>query len=94
MQWNFNCDPLEAAILTERLRQARYSFNMAIVNLTICGIAELCSLGLVLNGKIPEGSIVSAGAVAPITVFIQLVKDSNRRLDEILDSHQAEKADE
>ena len=74
---------LEFAILQERLRQARHSFNMALFVTTACGITGLIGIGLVVTGKTSEGSVLTTGGMAPIAVCLQFAKDANARLDDI-----------
>jgi hypothetical protein len=39
-------DDLAIAILKERLRQARCSFDRALFGLVACGVMEICGFGL------------------------------------------------
>jgi hypothetical protein len=86
-------DDLAIAILKERLRQARCSFDMALFGLVACGAMEICGFGLVLTGKAPEGSLVGMGATGAIAACIQVAKDSNGRLDRIFEEMQDEESD-
>ena len=76
--------PIELSIAQERLRQVRYSFNIAMIPVTFSFCINLTGAGLLLSGKIPEGTITSAGGLASGVQCIQFSKDTNDRLDKIL----------
>ncbi len=75
---------IELWIAQERLRQARYSFNLALVATTASFLVSLTGAGLLLSNKIPEGSVIAAGGLVSSVRSIQLAKDANDRLDKIL----------
>jgi CHASE2 domain-containing sensor protein len=77
-------NPIELYIAQERLRQARYSFNLALVATALSACISLLGAGLLLSGKVPEGAVTAAGGMAASVRCIQLAKDSNDRLDKIL----------
>ncbi len=74
---------MELSIATERLRQARYSFNTALSATTASFFIGLVGAGLLLSNKISEGTVIAAGGLASSVQCIQLAKDANRRLDKI-----------
>ncbi|MCC5619667.1 hypothetical protein LC605_32480 [Nostoc sp. CHAB 5836] len=76
--------PIELYIAQERLRQARYSFNLALIATALSACISLLGAGLLLSGKVPEASVTAAGGMAASVRCIQLAKDSNDRLDKIL----------
>jgi hypothetical protein len=75
----------EIAVLQERLRQARHSFNMALVSATACGLAGLVGIVLTLSGRVAEGSLMATGGLGPIGACVQCAKDANDRLDRIFE---------
>jgi hypothetical protein len=75
---------IEVSIAQERLRQARYSFNLALVATALSAFISLVGAGLLLSGKVPEGTVTAAGGMAASVRCIQLAKDTNDRLDKIL----------
>lgn len=75
---------IEVSIAQERLRQARYSFNLALVATALSACISLVGAGLLLSGKVPEGTVTAAGGMAASVRCIQLAKDTNDRLDKIL----------
>jgi hypothetical protein len=77
---------IEASIAQERLRQARYSFNLALIATALSACISLIGAGLLLSGKVPEGTVTAAGGMAASVRCIQLAKDTNDRLDKILPS--------
>lgn len=75
---------IELYIAQERLRQARYSFNLALTATALSACIGLLGAGLLLLGKVPEGGVTAAGGIAVSVRCIQLAKDANDRLDKIL----------
>lgn len=75
---------IELWIAQERLRQARYSFNLALVATTASFLVSLTGAALLLSHQIPEGSVIAAGGLVSSVRCIQLAKDANDRLDKIL----------
>ncbi|MFW9263122.1 TRADD-N-associated membrane domain-containing protein [Nostoc sp. CALU 546] len=75
---------IELCIAQERLRQARYSFNLAQVAITASFFIGLTGAGLLLSNKLPEGSVIAAGGLVSSVRCIQFAKDANDRLDKIL----------
>jgi hypothetical protein len=76
---------LETAVLSERLRQARYSFNMALFSATACGLAGVVGIVMTLTGKLPEGAYITTGSMPAIAACLQCAKDANDRLDHLLE---------
>ena len=74
---------IELSIATERLRQARYSFNMALSATTASFLISVVGAGLLLSNKISEGAVTTIGGLLSSVQYIQLAKDANRRLDKI-----------
>ncbi|BAZ33705.1 hypothetical protein NIES4074_62190 (plasmid) [Cylindrospermum sp. NIES-4074] len=75
---------IEFYIVQERLRQARYSFNLSLIATTISFFIGLVGAGLILSNKIPEGTVAAAGGLASSMRCFQLAKDANDRLDKLL----------
>lgn len=75
---------LEIQITQERIRQARYSFNLALATTTIFSILGLTGIGLLIAGKTPEGVLATSGGMAPILPCLKFARDSNDRLDKLL----------
>lgn len=73
--------PVDLCIAQERLRQARYSFNIALIATTASFFISLMGAGLLLSNKVPEGAATAAGGLISSTRCIQLAKDANDRLD-------------
>jgi hypothetical protein len=74
---------LELVILQERLRQARYSFNLALFSTTACGMIGLVGVVVICRGKVPEGSFLATGGLTPIAACLKFARDANDRLDQI-----------
>ncbi|MBO3463024.1 hypothetical protein G7B40_041045 [Aetokthonos hydrillicola Thurmond2011] len=75
---------LELSIASERLRQAHHSFNLALVATTVSFCISVIGAGLLLSGKVPEGTVTAASGLASSVLCIQLAKDTNEKLDKIL----------
>ncbi|MDZ7969652.1 MAG: hypothetical protein RM368_32715 [Nostoc sp. DedSLP03] len=76
---------IELYIAHERLRQARYSFNLALIATTVSFFIGLIGAGLILSNQVPEGTVAAAGGLATSIRCIQLAKDANDRLDKVLE---------
>lgn len=76
---------IELSIAQERLRQARRSFNLALVVTATSAIIGFAGVALVFAGKAPEGTITATGGLAASVRCLQLAKDANDRLDKLGD---------
>jgi hypothetical protein len=74
---------IELIIAQERLRQARQSFNLALMTTTTCILISFAGVGLVLLGKANEGTITATGGLASTGYCLKLSKDANDRLDQL-----------
>ncbi len=68
----------------EILRQARLSFNLAIIATTISFSITIIGVGLLLSGEAPSGTVASALGLVPSLKYIELAKNMNDRLDRYL----------
>jgi hypothetical protein len=75
---------LELSITQEPLRQARYSFNLALVTTAISTFISLVGAGILLTEKTNEGAVTAASGMLASVRCVQLAKDANDRLDKIL----------
>lgn len=75
---------LELSIAQERLRQARYSFNLALIATGLSACISLIGAGLLLTGKVTEGAVTATGGMAASVQCIQFAKDKNDQLDQLL----------
>ena len=75
---------IETNIITERLRQARYSFNTALAASGVSVCIGLVGAGLVLSGKVTEGTVTASGGMAASVSCINFAKDANDRLDKLM----------
>jgi hypothetical protein len=76
----------EQSLIQERLRQARLSFNLALVLTATSGLVGIAGVVLLFSGKVPEGTITTAGGLASNIVSVRclkLTKDANDRLDQM-----------
>jgi hypothetical protein len=98
---------LNQEITLEALRQARHSFNLAqqsfqamLVMTIVSGVASLMGAGLLLTGKVTEGSVTTAAGLVSGVSFLQFTKEAsdrlekaNKRLDKVSEAHLAEGRD-
>lgn len=70
-------------IAEERLRQAGYSFDLALVMTAASAIIGFVGVGLLLSGQATEGTITATGGLASSVRCLQLARDANNRLDKI-----------
>ncbi len=75
---------VEMSIARERLRQARLSFNLALVTTAVSAFISLVGAGLLLTEKANEGAVTAAGGMAASVRCVQLAKEANDRLDKIV----------
>lgn len=76
---------IELSIAQERLRQAHHSFNLALIATAVSFGIGLVGAGLLLSGKVPEGTVTSAGGLVSSVQCLKFAKDANDRLDKILE---------
>ena len=75
---------MELSIAQERLRQARLSFNLALIATATSACVSLLGAGLLLAGQATQGAVTTTGGLAFSVRCVQLAKDANDRLDKIL----------
>lgn len=75
---------IEMSIAQERLRQSNHSFNLALIATAVSFCISLVGAGLLLLGKVPEGTVTSAGGLVSSVQCLKFAKDANDRLDKIL----------
>ncbi|MEH2464539.1 TRADD-N-associated membrane domain-containing protein [Nostoc sp.] len=68
----------------ERLRQAQWSFNVALMMSAMCGIFSLFGVGLSVSGNLPDGSITVVQGLLSSVPWLRLAKDANDRLDRLI----------
>lgn len=68
-------------IAEERLRQARCSFDLALVMTATSAIIGFVGVGLLWSGQAPGGTITAVGGLASSIHCLRLAKDTNNRLD-------------
>ncbi|MEP0873694.1 hypothetical protein NDA01_28580, partial [Trichocoleus desertorum AS-A10] len=74
---------IEDAIIQERLRQAKYSFNLALIATAISACVGLVGFGFLLSSKFSEGTVTTAGGLVSSACCVRFAKDANDRLDKI-----------
>lgn len=84
---------VELTVIQERLRQARKSFDLTHKLFTISGLISVVGIALLFLGKVPEGTVTTAGGLASNIVSVRclkLTKDTNDRLDKMVKDLQDE----
>ncbi|MEM1393207.1 MAG: hypothetical protein AAGG00_07900 [Cyanobacteria bacterium P01_H01_bin.150] len=72
---------IELNIAKERLRQARYSFNLAIVATATSFFISLVGAGILLSNNVPQGTVITAVGLVSGVGCTKLANDANDRLD-------------
>jgi hypothetical protein len=86
-------NPPVELVFYERLRQASRSFDLSLILITTSSIISIVGIALLFLGKVPEGTVTTAGGLASNVVSVRclkLNKDTNDRLDEIVKDLQDE----
>jgi hypothetical protein len=76
--------PLKMKIAQERVRQARYSFNIALTSSAAFTAISFLGAAMLLFGKVPEGATVASSGMLSSAGCVRLAKDANDRLDKIM----------
>lgn len=74
---------MEKRVIQECLRQACWSFNLAIALTTASAMVSIIGIGLVFSGKISQGMATTSGGLASNILsvhFLKLSKETNDRL--------------
>ncbi len=77
---------MEREFMEERLRQARLSFNLTLGLTAVSAFISVVGVGLLFAGKVPEGSVTTAGGLSSNLVSVRLLrltKETNDRLDKM-----------
>lgn len=85
-------ESLEQDIIQECLRQARLSFNLALVAIASNTFISLISIGLLLAGQVSQGTATTVGGLASTLVsvqFLRLAKNAGDRLYQLSNPHVA-----
>jgi ABC-type dipeptide/oligopeptide/nickel transport system permease component len=78
---------IESQIAEEYLRQAKWSFNLAVTATIISFSIGVVGAGLLLSGRVSEGAVTTAGGLISTWRYQQLVKQANKRLIELSQQH-------
>jgi hypothetical protein len=82
---------MEREFMKERIRQARLSFNLTLVLTAVSAAISVMGVGLLFAGKVPEGSVTTAGGLSSNLVSVRLLrltKETNDRLDKMAHERQ------
>ncbi|OUC12535.1 MAG: hypothetical protein B0A82_21815 [Alkalinema sp. CACIAM 70d] len=74
----------EQAIFQERLRQARYTFNTALIASTSFATISVVGAVMLMLGTASEGAVMASTGMVGTMECIRLAKDANDRLDDLL----------
>lgn len=75
---------IKLVIALECLRQARYSFNLAIIATALSFFIGLLGAGILLSDKAPQGAVTAAVGLASGAHCTKLANNANDRLGKIL----------
>jgi len=68
----------------ERLRQAHYSFNIALASSVAFTAISLLGVGMLWFGKVSEGTLIASSGMLSSIGCMWLAEDANYRLDRIM----------
>ena len=72
--------------MQERLRQAKFSFNVTLGLTIVSASISIFGIGLLFSGKVTEGSVATAGGLTSNIVSVGLLKftkETNDRLERL-----------
>ncbi|MEG4066993.1 hypothetical protein QUA42_06505 [Microcoleus sp. Pol11C2] len=81
-----NSGKIERDVIRERLRQAKFSFNVTLGLTIVRASISILGIGLLFFGKLPEGKLATAGGLTSNIVSVGLLKftkETNDRLDRL-----------
>jgi len=77
---------MERDVIQERLRQAKFSFDVTIGLKIVSASISILGIGLLFSGKVTEGSVATAGGLTSNIVsagLLKFTKETNDRLDRL-----------
>jgi hypothetical protein len=74
---------IQLEIAQERLRQARYSFNLALMTTAAFAVIGMSGFESLLAGRFPESFFAIPGGISPIFPCIKFAREANSRLDSL-----------
>ena len=77
---------MERDVIKERLRQAKFSFNMTLGLTIVSASISIVGIGMLFSGKIPEGAVAIGSGLTSNIVSVGLLKftkETNDRLDRL-----------
>jgi hypothetical protein len=84
----------ENNVRREFLRQARWSFNFAILMMSASSVISIAGIVFLLSGKVKEGTVTAAGGLASYIVpanCLRFAEKANDRLNKTLGGSEQEK---
>jgi hypothetical protein len=76
---------IKQAIYQERLRQARYTFNTALVSSATFAVISTAGAVMLMLGTASEGAVMASTGMVGTMECIRLAKDANDRLDNLIE---------
>ncbi len=79
-------DQPAAVILQERIRQARWGFNLSLTFTSLSAVITVTGIILLLSGRISQGGYATLGGLTSTAVghrCVQLSREANDRLDRL-----------
>lgn len=79
-----SADRKENRICEERIRQARWTFNLSIASVTTSTAVMLVGVGFLLAGRVSIGAYTAAVGGLASSHCLQISKEANDRLDKMI----------
>lgn len=76
---------IEEKIIQDSWRQARFSANATLGFIIASAVVNILGIGLLLFGKVPEGTITTASGLTTniVSLLVMFTKENNDRLDRL-----------
>lgn len=71
-------------VLRERIRQARWGFNLSAGFASLSATAALAGVVLLFSGHLPQGAVATFGGLTSTAHCMKLSKEANDRLDRLI----------
>ena len=84
-QTNNDYRNLKEEIIRESIRQAKYSYNLALGVTAASALMTLSGVGLLYIDKVSEASLTASGGVLGTITSVQFAKDSKEELEEMME---------
>lgn len=72
----------ETRFFKERLRQAKWAFNLSLIATALSFTVTLAGVGLLLSEQVSKATVTTTGGLLSNVAFVKLATNANDRLDQ------------